>query len=435
MSNSNFARSAARRDRRGTMVLYPKFILIGIALLCAGLTGIFPQRALALTILVISCMLVYYDAAYLLYPIMIFYSSQLGLLLGVSTYRLYTCVLLCACLIKGWKKATIQVRYTFPLIVYMLYSLLVIFPRSSQRALFTLIDIICCLIVVGGYLRAENNLKKFFKVYVLVALLAFITGALIGNEQAHIVSGGREEFSRFMATFEDPNYMGFFYTIAIFSLITLKLFKPTVRFVLIVVLYGMLLTSASITAILANMFLWLLYLVVTHKINGKTALACIMVAFVLFGLYQYGLDNPGSKVFGTVSFRIQEKLAEFGRGNTSAVTTGRTDLSEEHLELFESQSIWKQLVGGTEVNTYYISPNVHGMAHNEYVDMLLNVGIIGTAILIGFAIASAFKYYKSYKEYKNDIFLFKAMCKGIWLFYVASLTIFLDHRFLVLYFL
>ena len=81
--------------------------------------------------------------------------------------------------------------------------------------------------------------------------------------------GGEYEYTRFNATFEDPNYMGFFFTIAIFALVTLRLFDKKVRYVLIVVLYAMLITSLSVTAIVVNIAVWLFYLVIMKKLKIK----------------------------------------------------------------------------------------------------------------------------------------------------------------------
>jgi O-antigen ligase len=298
---------------------------------------------------------------------------------------------------------------------------------------YAFIDIICCVLLVSGEIKNDDNkLKVFFTVYAFVALAAYLTGTICGNELEQIERPGFEivEYSRFMATFEDPNYMGFFYTVAVFAVFTLKLFKPLYRILIIIALNIMMLTSLSITAIIVNAVLWLVYLVVSKKMTLKALIVIVVVVFLMIAAYNYGLGAGKDSFLGNLAYRIQEKIQELKRNNIGAATTGRSDLAAYHFEIYKSQPIFKMLFGGLSSNTYYIDPILGNAAHNEYVDLLLNIGLIGSLIMLGFFAYNLFVYYKEYLKGKNEKYLFLIMGKLIWVLYAFTLTMFLDYRFM-----
>ena len=132
---------------------------------------------------------------------------------------------------------------------------------------------------------------------------------------------------------------------------------------------------------------------------------------------------------------IERALDSFLNGNIGDATTGRTDLTKEHFEYFLELPILKQLFGGTLANVVFVSPELTALAHNEYVDMLLNVGVLGAIVLLGFIVGRTVEYFIKYRKTRNEEYLCFVMNKFIWLTYAATLTFFLDYRFLLLYFL
>ena len=244
------------------------------------------------------------------------------------------------------------------------------------------------------------------------------------------------ELIRYTATFEDPNYMGFFFTIAVFSLLTLKLFHPKLRVLLIITLYAMMLSTLSITMIVVNALLWILYLFIAKKLNFKTILVCVIILAILISLYNIGLSAPDTPVLGTLAYRIQEKLTGLFEDDLNSVTTGRTNLTLKHWEYFKEQSLFKMLIGMNGASPLKVEGGVlNDVAHNEYVDLLLNVGILGTAVYLGFFVLRIIKLLSIYRKNKDREALCLFMIKSIWLLYGMTLTMFGDFRFSFFFFL
>ena len=424
-------------NRKTTVSISLHAIPISFIFLCTALTGFASQTVLNIVILISCAFMLVQRTLFLAYPFMIFYAPLYGAVFGLSTYRLYSLIVLLELLLKLQKNSFTKAKNMIPVAVYVVYALLVVASYSVVDVAYVILNVICCVAITVGSLQDNpENIRKFFKIYVLVALVAVFTGLmgrniLIGNNPV----SNSLHLTRFTATFEDPNYMGFFFTIGVFAAVTLKLFKPLCRCIIVIVLYAVIMSSASVTAVVVNILLWIVYLAVTRKINVKVGILGLVIIFLLIGLYQYGLQNPQMPIVGNISYRINGKLMDAESGDMSSVTTGRTDLAGAHFEYFLNLPLWKQLVGGTPVNASYISSEVYGAAHNEYIDMLLNIGLIGTMLMLWYIIQGVYSYIKVYRETKNNTQLCMLMCKCIWLAYAMTLTMFLEFRFMLPFFI
>ena len=422
-------------SRKWTDVVDTSTLLLWALLFCGLMTGVLPRTFVDVAVVVICFGLLFTGNLVMAYPFMLFYFGTFGLVMGISTYRIFSLLLLLDAAIKFTKRKSVHVKILLPITVYILYLVIVLSSYSVQRALFGFVDILCALAVVGYLNESTENVRAFFKQYVIVTVVAIISGIIMSNvvTENHVM----EEYvvSRFMATFEDPNYMGFFLTISTFAAVTLKLFKPAVRLIVIIAIYVAILASSSMTAIIVHIILWPLYLVVTKKINVKVFATCIILIVFALGLYQYGTEHPEAPVVGNVTYRIQEKLQAWEKGDMSGVTTNRSDLTGEHWAYFVQQPLAKLLFGGTPVNTIYISDDVYGAAHNEYVDMLLNIGILGTTIMLGYMFSNLYTRLKACIQTKNEVQVCLFMTKCTWVLYAMALTMFMEFRFMLPFFI
>ncbi len=391
-------------------------------------TGFVNQTFLSLGIVVCCAALFLLDRLCLAFPFMLFYYEFYGLILGVSVFRIFTLMLVLSVVFKYAERYRIKNKHFAVLVVYAIYLIVVMMPQGIDAALYILLDIICCFILVAELEDNERLIKKIFEIYTLVCLSSYLTGIISGNKIE-----GEYIYTRFNATFEDPNYMGFFFTIAVFSVVTLKLFDKRIRYLLVIALYAMMMTSLSITAILVNLILWLIYFIVAKKIKMKFIIIGIGVVALLIGLYNFGLENPDTSVLGELSARIEEKLASLNEGDIGDVTTGRSDLAKEHLEYYFNSSIINIIFGGIPSNTRYLHPDFDLAAHNEYVDMLLNVGVVGSFIMFGYFFLKYFTHLRNYSVTKDTKSLFVIMVKSVWLCYAMTLTMFLDFRFAIFF--
>ena len=396
--------STLRINYEKTKGLDLQTICLWACYVCCALSGIVPQMMLSLIIVACVIVICCRGDSISVWPIMIFYYSILGTIFGISVYRIFTILFLVVHCYKT-QRPTISYRVLPPLVVYIYYLVLVVSNHSIKTMLFSFIDIICAIFLVYDYFDNEVELNKFFKSYVIVAFLAFLTGAISRNEMTVMQDYGGKllTISRFTATFEDPNYMGFFYTIAIFAIVALKMYRPIIRAVIVVVLYGMILTSMSMTAIIGNVLLWTLFLLIRGNIRPKTVIIVALALFATIGLYNYGLAHPDVKLIGDMSLRVQDKMRSLFLKDLDSFSTGRTSLSEVHLKIFNDSSLLRQMFGGRAVNSYYIDvgQGANYSAHNEYIDMLLNVGIIGWIVMYGSVVTSALRKAILFKKQKK----------------------------------
>lgn len=407
-------------------------ISLAILLVCSILAGVVYQPLIAFVVMAVNLLLLFQDKLYLAYPFILFYNEFYGTILGISTHRFFTMLVLMLIVFKVATncKVTLKRDYLLPIMVYVIYSLIVVSTYSLQKAIFTIVDVISCVLLISTYFMGEKNkLKEFFSVYSFVALAAAVSGLINNNYMSYGV------LNRFLGTLEDPNYLGFFYTVAVFAMITLKLFDKKVRWIMILLMYVVIVMSASMTAVIVNILVWLVYFIVIQKLNYKTVILGVVSACAAIYLYNYGLMHPDFPFLGQISGRIYGTIADFMIGDMSGVTTGRTNLVQAHLEYYLELPLLRMVFGGVPVNTQYIYYDFTEVAHNEYIDMLLNVGIIGTMILLGFFLRRMLQYWVDFKKAKNEVSLCLFILKLICVIYMITLTVFLDERFMLFFFI
>jgi len=252
-------------------------LAISIIVILVALTGLFNQTILSAGIVSCCIVLLQFDKLHLAYPVMIFYGSFCGTLFGISISRIYTLLILFNAIIRISSKTRFKLKYLPPIVIFLLYSIVVMMPINFATTAFIMLDILGCFIVVSRLHSAtKEDIPSFFRIYVIVCVCSFFSGIVNNN-----FIGDEYHVTRFLATFEDPNYMGFFFTLAVFATITLKLFDKRIRYLVVVALYAMILTSLSITAIVINVLMWLFYLVIMKKMKWWSAIVIVLVIALL----------------------------------------------------------------------------------------------------------------------------------------------------------
>lgn len=432
-------------NNKNSKIMKKTWVVLIAMFLLTALTGVTNQEILTLAFVLCLALLFVYDNLYLAFPFMIFYNSFYGMIFGVSVARLFSLLMIANVVVRSNGKVSRNVKCIIPFLCYLIYVTIVLLRIDetylSWKSFYIMLDIFACIYSIAYMTNDEFSIKSFFRVYIIVCFISFLSGTIADN-----TLGGRyDQYERFMGTFEDPNYMGLFFTIAIVALVILKLFDKRIRWIMIMALYLMMLTTISISAIIVNVVLWILYLIITGKIkewandfiSGKVKLRVILI-FVLIIItivfsYNYMLENPDAKIIGDFIPRISEKIENWKNGAFEEATSGRMQALRNNFVYYKSGSILNILFGGIPVNVKYIHPDIIMASHNEYVDMLLNIGIVGTFIMLIWFVFSWRKHLKKYRETKEDIYLFMVMGKVIWMCYAFTLTMFLDYRFMLLF--
>lgn len=395
-----------------------------------------PSQITAIIVVGITCLLCLRGNGVLIIPLLLFYYNYFGDIAGIRTF--YICaVLIVAFDIKSVLRVNKDISLWMAVLVYFLYIICVVYSLNIKSMIYMGISVITILYAKKKLLSNEELLRLFFVIFGLTAVVSYFNGLFIQNiyDTVLILAGHASNVARTMGTFNDPNYMGLFYSVAVFSIISLELFDKRVRVILVCALYVMIATTLSMTAIIGNVLFWAIYLLVTKKINIKTFVTVLIVAAVCVGVYSYGLEHTNIPYLSDLSARISDKLQN--AENMDSLTTGRLSHAEDHWNYYCKQNLWRMLIGGNCVNSLAIDPAIDTIAaHNEYVDLLLNVGFIGTFVLVlylGKRLVQTYLDYRYNNNDKNALCVF--MIKVVYVFYAATLTMFMENRFLLFYFL
>ena len=312
--------------------------------------------------------------------------------------------------------------------------------ESLSLGFSTLLNVISIGLLAFIYLKDNNCLKSFFIMYNIVALVSIPVGINQSNNMVNhqFVNGVLVKTTRFMGTFDDPNYLTFFCYISIISLLPLKLFNKNVRCIMICVFQICILSTLSMTGIVCGLIIWMIYLVLEHKLSLKYLFIILCVCLCIMLGYDYGIQHKDIPILGDLAFRLSEKVTFLNSGDIAGITTGRSSYSEMHLEYFWNQNLAKIIFGGNLANTKIMQVgDMRFAAHNEYIDMLLNIGLLGTIIYFFCLIQKVVYFYRlkqidtSKIDYCNCLILVKVA----WFLYAMTLTMFLEERFLLFVFL
>ncbi len=399
--------------KEGTVQL----IAIGIILLCMGI-------------------LIFYDEFYLVLPILIFFYMYLSIPGGVSLFRIYTILFIIKAINK---KIDMDLLFVPPLLVIALYSIFVLFPIDLQMALFIIFDMVFIMLYIKTSLLEKDMFDSFFKYYVLAAICTTVFGFLrmaLQWKTAVYIEGEWIYVTRFIATYNDPNYLGFFYNVAIFAAVSLNMFRNfAAKFCVIIILYSALIATLSITALICNVIGIFIYLLLAKKINIKTLIAiAIGIQLSVFG-YHYALENPIEGITDA-AYKVESKLNDLKDKDMGSLTTNRSDIWEEHFDIYKNQSNLKILFGGNVVNSYMRDDNKFSkVSHQDFLDMLLNLGLVGTLIMMLFYFINTKNKFLSFLRDRSEEDIMSLLIKYIWFFYAFSLTMFPAWMFYLFFFL
>ena len=283
-------------------------ILLGTAIIGAFLCSF--NSFIGFRAIVVFCLilLAFSDKYSLTYPIALFFYTQFGTFAGLSILRLFSLLLILNFLIyyRGRKKIDISGNNFCLLAIYFLYLILVLAIESLSLGLSTLLNVISIGILGFFYLKDEECLKNFLKIYCIVALLSIPAGIYQSNNMVNnqYVNGVMIETSRFMGTFDDPNYLTFFCYVAIVALLTLRLFSTRVRWIMICVFQICILSTLSITGIVCGVIIWMAYLILLQKLSLKYVIIIPCVCLGIVWAYNYGLQHTDAPILGDLSFRL-----------------------------------------------------------------------------------------------------------------------------------
>ncbi len=397
-------------------------------------TGVLPSQMLALLFLVISILLFPYEEFFYLMPgILVYYSWFIIPIINISLYRVYTLILVLKILsLFNAKKIKIQSDIVFILIPLFLHALLSVSFANVRTGVFYIFDLIIMVCIFSSGFFHEEQIKTLLSLMVIACALSVLSGHLLNNyiDLSYELNGVWEEVLRFRGTFVDPNYCGFLYTFSILFCLCLKPFKKWLRILLVLVLILGIIMTISFSSYISLVAMCFVFIIIYRKIGLKTVFALLFIAVGLVLLYFYGVNNPDASIIGGVSYRIQSYLSD----TSNAI--GRSKIWETVYTEFEAQNLFKKLFG---MNAHAPVLNMNSgeliPAHNDYVEMLYNCGLLLTLLFYLGIFIRTVKHYIRFRRDGDKMSGFTVMSKLTWLVFSFTLSMISERVFMPILFL
>ena len=374
-------------------------------------------------------------------PILIFFYQQMTIG-SISVFRLYTIAYFLRFIYAPKHDYNELKHYSLQAFIGLFFSVFVICPRELQRGCFICLDIISIWFITSE-IRAKKISTRLLRWIVNAAIVSCFYGyfshdAIILNEA---INGTVYVMERYMGSFNDPNYASLFINIGIIICIANpECFRTKMaRYCSLILLTLGLAATISMTGIITLTIILLVFFVLKHNFKGILGIIAIICVLVIISTYYRDINPDG--VLGQLYNRIVSKIGYLSNNDYDGFSTDRTSLAIKHWHYFWDQGNGLSILfGGNPISAAYTDRLViNKAAHNEYVDLLLSIGIVGWIAYMGSYLymyikdITRLKLYKSSEIYneKNSLILIR-FC---YLLYGFTLTMFLDHRFLFLMFI
>lgn len=426
----------ANRNRRCEIRRFKIMILLALMISVLGtISFVYNGMEAIVSIGVCVCLLISVSQKiyiYMLPPLIMFYEF-LVIPGGLSVFRIYSLgfIFLIACK-SGWKYPNFGKRRMSYLLMSALYLLITVYAYTGdiRKYIFLVVDIL--FMATYTYLITKGQHLKWVGYTLIIAVLFSCLSGAINNVSEVVgvyVNGTWTQQQRLLGTFTDPNYLSIYINLAIFFTLIIKDMPLIIRVPVILGLYFCLLATCSTTGVLANVLGVSIYLFVAKKINLKTLLLLFLTGFALYQLYYYAIETDMPFISDFI-WRMTSKFQ--GSSNVDTLTTDRSALWREHWAFFKDQNMLQMLLGGNNINA--VSINTHlfrHLSHEEYLDLLLTYGIIGSGIILIPNIVNTINTVKRAIHFQAETDLFITMSKFLYFFYAFGLTMNFDYKFML----
>lgn len=431
--------------------------------------AVFPSINMYAAMLIAPLMLwlFFYDDFYLLAAIFLFFGEQLVVVIGVPIARVYTVMIIVKAILFDKSKRKLNAFLIPAILVLAMYAMFALpnadnsitvreyiakgveppsnFVLNAKWILKYIVDFTYLIFLASKFQVDKKLFQKFCFYIVICAIASGIYGFRADNIYNYVLgytnSGEIFGVERYMGSFNDPNYTGFFMNLAIFFTIKVPEFRNRIiRTIVLTVLYYFLVASGSISGILFNICGMIAYIILRYRMKSVKVLfiSGLAAAIVVF----LALNIPQLRSIGIVQSMITRVESQFSSSDSASVdtiTSGRETHWVQYMEYYKEQDTVKKLFGGnihmTAAVDPYFTENFGNVAHQAYIGFLLCFGAVGTFLfLFSFAVKTGINLV-SYFKYKEDYYLLLFICSFIWIFYGFGFDYFADWRFMLFYFL
>lgn len=434
-------RSTARR-----IITIPNFSL-AFLLLCCLLIGKLEEYEQYLSLAMLAVVLLNWknDELYIMSPIFLLFWEQFYVVGGSTPlYRVYSYLLLIRVFLDIGK---IRFRPQFipTLAVFACFCILSVGRMSMRIGLNLLADALLSYFILTYVRQKLQLMRRLTLVFALAAVCAGCYSLLAETVVSYETGlGAQVEIVRYYGTVGDANYASCFYNVAIFlTLCSDAMKKWYVRLPILGALVYFLLLTASQTGLLCLILGMCVYLILRYKTMGVllTLGFCAGAALAVYALLQMPISKDAG-MLSTLHNRLLESFGNLESGNVANLTTDRSVLWKIAMDYFSKQTWLNKLIGGNVIATiiseeYFLK--AVGAIHQSYIQGLLDFGILGTIVVFGSrimqTIADGFACLTGKSlQLPADLMRCAVLTSFIFLLYALTLDMFMDWRFLYLYF-
>lgn len=331
-------------------------------------------------------------------------------------------------------KSKIRVRYFILAIIAVIMAVQPYFTSVTafKSVIYSVVYIWTLITQYQKYEKDEfiENLMFAGSIIVgLIALHAIISGGVVYIEAQH--TEYYQEYQRrgiLGAGIGDPNFSSLLLCTGIVCTVNnhcMRWYEKSAIYAITTVAMSVTLSASGILAfVLVN----LLSVVVNRKLS-KGLRRLVLLLLIGVGIFQIYLSLPEACHIADIDAYIEKmeiKYNAFVNGDFYSATTGRLDLADKYLHYInQEQTLGRQLFGGNSVVELGIA------THNTYLSWILQFGYLGFIMLLLYACKRLLKIYLSEK---NDIRRFSLIIKALYLFFIATLSVFDGSTFALMFF-
>lgn len=428
---------------------------------CTALLSLIPSMYIPITWLLIPfmCILFFYDGFYALWGMFLFFEDNMVVIPGLSLFAVYSMLVLLKFFVLDKCEKKIPVFIIPAVIVMLLYALFAMPSADTAAARLGYIEsgrtppadsIINMRLIIGYILDSaviivlalrfsgnENICRTVCRTIVCTAVFSGIYGYTAKN--VFLYGGDTSDIVRYMASFNDPNYAGFFFNMAIFIVLCLEEFKkPIMKIPLLVVFYYFLVATGSMSGLIFNVVGLVLFTMFKYKYKALIGLTVLAVIVAAAGFAV--MKIPKIRNLPAVANMEERIVRQFvnTEENEADMTSGRAKQWKNYWGYFKNQELERKLFGGNMIMSYSVDQSLKdkfgNVPHQAYISFLLDFGVIGAVIVILFYLGKMAYAFFVICQTNSDTTLVLFIIACMWLFYGFGFDYFGDWRFMIYYF-
>ena len=310
------------------------------------------------------------------------------------------------------------------LTLVQLYSFQII---SAKGILYTV-----TFIIASSYnLKKNKDVELFFKGVAITVFLISLHTCITGGVEFYELNEYSTAFLRkgiLGVGIGDSNYSTLLLNIGIACTLFDRNFKWYIKLGIIILDFFAMTVTLSASGLIGFLLILTGFVIVKRdSIPSKVwkIMLLLLGLMLLFNLYTNLPSTMQNETINAYIDRMQDKLFLVKSGDISSFTTNRSSIAEQKMDYFiNGQGMIKQLFGFNSL----FADGTNVVPHNTYIDLLLQIGLVGMILTLGHIVTSGIHAWKDKNRNRRDLLL-----KLLMLYYFLNLSLYHGSLFSLAY--